>query len=942
MRQGYGEDAGALRGGKAEAVWPSSRAITAACLAEDCGCGAPCDAVRGFGVGLGAGKEVLVPWCSRRYRYLISSGICPVTHLKMASKQEIMSDQRFRRVAKDPRFWEMPEKDRKVKIDKRFRAMFHDKKFKLNYAVDKRGRPINHSTTEDLKRFYDLSDSDSDLSDENNKPLSQKKMKKKKPQTINEVESKNLVEDKKKKNKKIHQKDSGNKNDLDNSEKIQKMKTSCKSKKIDSVSPEKDSKEFTQKSTKGEKNTVQRSTDSFPKEQLRTVDSGTSEIVQSPKIKYSETRRRKMQSVVPFIMARDSDGHEESTGGKMFDKDALEEDSESASETGSDEESEDEITGICRAAAADLHDEDDDEDDEDDGDDGGGIENEEEDDSEEDDESDSGPDLARGKGNIETSSEDEDDMADLLPEESGFEHAWRELDKDAPRADEITCRLAVCNMDWDRLKAKDLLALFNSFKPKGGVIFSVKIYPSEFGKERMKEEHIQGPVELLSIPEDAPEKDWASREKLRDYQFKRLKYYYAVVDCDSPETAAKIYEDCDGLEFESSCSFVDLRFIPDDITFDDEPKDVASEVDLTAYKPKYFTSAAMGTSTVEITWDETDHERITTLNRKFKKEELLDMDFQAYLASSSEDEEEIEEPQGDDGVSVEEDEKTKKSQKDDEEQIAKYRQLLQVIQDKEKKGKENDMEMEIKWVPGLKESAEEMVKNKLEGKDKLTPWEQFLEKKKEKKRLKKKQKALAEEASEDDVPSDVDMNDPYFAEEAKKIGIKEKKKSTKSAKDDISPEEEAEIERQKAEMALLVMDEEEESKKHFNYNKIVEHQNLSKKKKKQLMKKKELLEDDFEVNVKDARFQAMYTSHLFNLDPSDPNFKKTKAMERILEEKARQREQKEQGLTQATSEKEGGLSVVEASGDCSLLRCMCFSLQRLLLLQRTSSSAASQ
>ncbi|DAA23670.1 ESF1 homolog isoform X1 [Bos taurus] len=818
----------------------------------------------------------------------------------MASKQEIMSDQRFRRVAKDPRFWEMPEKDRKVKIDKRFRAMFHDKKFKLNYAVDKRGRPIKHSTTEDLKRFYDLSDSDSDLSDENNKTLSQKKMKKKKPQTINEVESKNLVEDKKKKNKKIHQKDSGN-NDLDNSERIQKMKTSCKSKKIDLVSLEKDSKEFTQKSTKGEKNTVQQSTDSFPKEQLRMVASGTSEIVQSPKVKYSETRRRKMQSVVPFIMARDSDGHEDSTGGKRFDKDALEEDSESASETGSDEESEDEITGICRAAAADLHDEEDDDDDDDDE----GIGNDEEDDSEDDDESDSGPDLARGKGNIETSSEDEDDMADLLPEESGFEHAWRELDKDAPRADEITCRLAVCNMDWDRLKAKDLLALFNSFKPKGGVIFSVKIYPSEFGKERMKEEHVQGPVELLSIPEDAPEKDWASREKLRDYQFKRLKYYYAVVDCDSPETAAKIYEDCDGLEFESSCSFVDLRFIPDDITFDDEPKDVASEVDLTAYKPKYFTSAAMGTSTVEITWDETDHERITTLNRRFKKEELLDMDFQAYLASSSEDEEEMEEAQGDDGVSVEEDGKTKKSQKDDEEQIAKYRQLLQVIQDKEKKSKENDMEMEIKWVPGLKESAEEMVKNKLEGKDKLTPWEQFLEKKKEKKRLKKKQKALAEEASEDDVPSDVDMNDPYFAEEAKKIGIKEKKKSTKSAKDDISPEEEAEIERQKAEMALLVMDEEEESKKHFNYNKIVEHQNLSKKKKKQLMKKKELLEDDFEVNVKDARFQAMYTSHLFNLDPSDPNFKKTKAMERILEEKARQREQKEQGLTQATSEKEG-------------------------------------
>lgn len=758
--------------------------------------------------------------------------------------------------------------------------MFHDKKFKLNYAVDKRGRPISHSTTEDLKRFYDLSDSDSDLSDEESKVLDEKRVKERKNQTKKETKSKTPIEEKKKETKKTDQKDSINKNDLNNSERIQKMKNSHKSPKIDSEVSPKDSEESLQ-SRKKKRDTTDLSVEALPKGKLRTKDSSTSAMVK-PSTGSGPKAKREKQAV---IMAKDN-------AGRILHEEAPEEDSDSASELGRDEESEGEITSDDRASADD--DENEDEEEEEDG------EEEEEEDEEEDesdDESDSGPDLARGKGNVETSSEDEDDLADLFPEEPGFEHAWRELDKDAPRADEITRRLAVCNMDWDRLKAKDLLALFNSFKPKGGVVFSVKIYPSEFGKQRMKEEQVQGPVELLSIPEDAPEKDWASREKLRDYQFKRLKYYYAVVECDSPETASKIYEDCDGLEFESSCSFIDLRFIPDDITFDDEPKDAASEVDLTAYKPKYFTSAAMGTSTVEITWDETDHERITTLNRKFKKDELLDMDFEAYLASSSEDEEEVEEaPEGEDGVSIE-DGKTKKSQKDDEEQIAKYRQLLQVIQEKEKKGKENDMEMEIKWVPGLKESAEEMVKNKLEGKDKLTPWEQFLEKKKEKKRLKKKQKALAEEASEDEIPSDVDLNDPYFAEEVKKIGIK--KKSMKSAKDGATSEEETELEKQKAEMALLVMDEEEDSKKHFNYDKIVEHQNLSKKKKKQLMKKKELLEDDFEVNVSDARFQAMYTSHLFNLDPSDPNFKKTKAMEKILEEKARHREQKEERLFQA-------------------------------------------
>lgn len=52
-----------------------------------------------------------------------------------------------------------------------------------------------------------------------------------------------------------------------------------------------------------------------------------------------------------------------------------------------------------------------------------------------------------------------------------------------------------------------------------------------------------------------------------------------------------------------------------------------------------------------------------------------------------------------------------------------------------------------------------------------------------------------------------------------------------------------------AEMALLMEDDGDEAKhKHFNYDKIVEQQNLSKKKKKKLLKKgEESLEDDFQV-----------------------------------------------------------------------------------------------
>lgn len=43
---------------------------------------------------------------------------------------------------------------------------------------------------------------------------------------------------------------------------------------------------------------------------------------------------------------------------------------------------------------------------------------------------------------------------------------------------------------------------------------------------------------------------------------------------------------------------------------------------------------------------------------------------------------------------------------------------------------------------GLKEATEQLVKKKLEGKDKLTPWEEYLQKKKEKKKLKKSQSKL--------------------------------------------------------------------------------------------------------------------------------------------------------------------------------------------------------
>jgi hypothetical protein len=340
-------------------------------------------------------------------------------------------------------------------------------------------------------------------------------------------------------------------------------------------------------------------------------------------------------------------------------------------------------------------------------------------------------DYARGEGNLfsdddsssgdDDSSDDDDDSKKSKNRDKGGEEQfdkWGELDHDAERTEEATRRLALCNMDWDRVGAQDIFIAMSSFCPTGQAgVKSVKVYLSEFGRKRKTEEDLLGPEELRVKPKteqeeedaesassdddtNAEEIDKKAMERVRRYQVNRLKYYYAVVEFDSVDSANKVYEECDGTEYELSATRFDLRFIPHNMEFEEEPEtNCESMPNPDKYQPKHFNTTALSLGKVELTWDETDPQRKLTLRKAFEEgDEGKDDDLMAYVAMSSSEEEEEKNPhEGEENSSGDEEEG---------DAIEKYKALLADAEHKEKKEKEEKGNMEISWGPSDKTKKE--------------------------------------------------------------------------------------------------------------------------------------------------------------------------------------------------------------------------------------------
>lgn len=615
-------------------------------------------------------------------------------------------------------------------------------------------------------------------------------------------------------------------------------------------------------------------------------------------------------------------------------------------------------------------------------------------------------------GGFESSSDEEEEEEEEDPEAEVEEEEFPDLQAEATEVPEgeITNRFAVVNMDWDNVKSSDLMAVFTSFVKPGGRIEKISVYPSEFGKERMEREEVEGPPRELfakksKVDEDEEEDDDETSDEedeledeeedeealdekirsdllkedkgeevdttaLRKYQLERLRYYYAVVICSDKETASHIYNSTDGTEYLSSANFFDLRFIPDDVTFDDKPRDECTTVP-EGYRPTEFVTDALQHSKVKLTWDADDNERKETIKRAFtgSRAEIGENDLKAYLASDSEDDDE-EEPVAAGPVATEGDDKPKLSKKE----LARQRMRAALgLTDEDAAPKKKDSgpvgDMVVSFTPGLSDGKGGSVFENEPAKEETTA-EKYIRKEKERKaRRKEKAKALREGRDPDAVAEKsaskaeaasaaagaeaLGFDDPFFTSAGGESAPTEDGKKKRRTKEErlahrAEKQAAAEIEaREKAKLEKLMDDDTAEVDaaaeqalgvgvsnarlQHFDIKDIERAAKVSSKasnlkgKKMRAKTAKELekieaggkLQREFEMDVGDERFRAVFERHEFAIDPSNPRFMNTPGMKALLEESRvkRQRGEGGEGEVEAEVKRERSRKRKEGEGE---------------------------
>jgi NUC153 domain len=554
-------------------------------------------------------------------------------------------------------------------------------------------------------------------------------------------------------------------------------------------------------------------------------------------------------------------------------------------------------------------------------------------------------DPARDGGFSTSESDSDSDDSDVeseidgeLPEES-----------EAVPLGEVAKRIAVVNLDWDNVRAEDIFAVAGSFATDRGTVLNVTVYPSEFGRERMDREDLEGPpkeifagkpqsLEPLTDPstrqndvdedEDEDEEDSEEEEEkikkalvqsddgaefdstaLRKYQLDRLRYYYAVISCSSKDVAKALYDAMDGQEYLSSANFFDMRFVPDDVTFDEKPRDSCNSLP-EDYNPTEFTTDALMHSKVKLTWDADDNKRKEIQKKAFSRTELKENDLLAYIgsnSSSSEFESEEEDiPEDDasvDAISTASRATSRQAKRDA--LRASLGLDLEPQPSSGSKKRENRPvgNMEITFTPALSSSNKggSVFENEPLPYGETT-MEKYARKERERK-VKRKERAKARRngevadaaAEEADEGQDEGFNDSFF--ENPDAAMAEAKRARKSQRVRFADEQDLSKDvddTKRAELELLMMEDGAEQST-MTQNRS-EKLSTKKRKEKKKQGKKAAVDEDadgFQVDVNDPRLGSLYTDPDFAIDPTSHLFKDTKGTRAILDEKRRRGEKRE-------------------------------------------------
>lgn len=529
-----------------------------------------------------------------------------------------------------------------------------------------------------------------------------------------------------------------------------------------------------------------------------------------------------------------------------------------------------------------------------------------------------------------------DENVEALYEDWGVGAYAANPNEDVPMLPDATKRLACVDLDWEHIKAVDILAVLQSFVPDGGSIVSVTVYPSDYGLEKMAEEKQSGPKQIWKSTVEGGKSDVSDEDgaldtaRLRYYERSKLRWYYAIVVCSNVRTAEAIYNECDGMEYMKTANVFDLRFVPDDQSFKDRVvRETATHIPADYVAPVFQTKALQHTN-VELTWDKVDDDRKKTLSRKLKDDDLKDEDFKTYLASASDSSDE----EGVDTVPGEDHEDIRKRYQSllSKDPMAAERQGTKEWGIHEQSDHDEgdvpagcipdkSMELEVTFEQDLETLGEKLSTKAKEKKKKGTEtvWEAYVRRRKEKKEeARRKGRINYHSSDEDDIDSDVEeasppaseakpsvnpFDDPFFTQND---GFKEEKQP-KTAKKKRSNETVEDKDRQ-AELEMLLMDNEslQSAARKQKLLDQVQTKKLSKKERMKLAKLKKRADredgsdnEDLDatneeyLNMKDPRFQDVFENPEFALDPTDPRFAKAgKGATKLVSEAARRRSTK--------------------------------------------------